>query len=219
MDLTDLLATTPAPPTHWTGFLLRLAAASVLGALVAYRPWRLLLPRQRPVPVETSQSQGLIAFAGAMMVLVIGDNLARAFGLVGLGAFIRFRSGIKDPRDAATLFVMIGIGMTCGLGLLRVAVLAAGFTAVILFLLDATAAHPGERVRVAIELADARGALAGVRAALPGHRMLRVPSEAGAAGTIVLELVLSESADAATLAEQLQGSGVAGVRSVELLDD
>jgi uncharacterized membrane protein YhiD involved in acid resistance len=219
MDLHELFATTPRPPADWISFLVRLLAAAVLGALVSYRPWRLLLAKQRPVPVETSQSQGLIAVAGAMMVLVIGDNLARAFGLVGLGAFIRFRSGVKDPRDAATLFVMIGIGMACGLGLLRIALLAAAFTAVILFLLDATTAHPGERVRVAVELTDARGALAAIRGALPGNRVLRAPSELGAAGTIVLELVLPETVDAAALADQLQRRGVAGVRSVELLDD
>jgi uncharacterized membrane protein YhiD involved in acid resistance len=191
----------------------------VLGALVSYRPWRLLLSRQRPVPVETSQSQGLIAVAGAMMVLVIGDNLARAFGLVGLGAFIRFRSGIKDPRDAATLFVMIGIGMACGLGLMKVAALATAFIVVLLFVLDATTAHPGERVRVAVELADAHAALPAVRGALAGSRVLRAPSEAGARGTVVLELMLPERVDAAALAEQLQRDGVAGVRSVELLDD
>lgn len=219
MDLHQLFANTPRPPADWLAFLLRLLAAAVLGALVSYRPWRLLLARQRPVPVETSQSQGLIAVAGAMMVLVIGDNLARAFGLVGLGAFIRFRSGIKDPRDAATLFVMIGIGMACGLGLLHIALLATAFTAVVLFLLDATTAHPGERVRVAIELADARGALAALRSALPGNRILRAPSEAGVAGKIVLELMMPETADAAALGEQLQRAGVVGVRSVELLDD
>jgi uncharacterized membrane protein YhiD involved in acid resistance len=219
MDLHELFATTPRPPADWISFLVRLLAAAVLGALVSYRPWRLLLVKQRPVPVETSQSQGLIAVAGAMMVLVIGDNLARAFGLVGLGAFIRFRSGVKDPRDAATLFVMIGIGMACGLGLLRIALLAAAFTAVLLFLLDATTAHPGERVRVAVELTDARGALAAIRGAFPGNRVLRAPSEMGAEGTVVLELVLPETVDAAALAEQLQRGGVAGVRSVELLDD
>ena len=50
------------------------------------------------------------------MVVVIGQSTARAFGLVGLGGFIRFRSGIKDTRDAAVMFVMIGIGMACGAG-------------------------------------------------------------------------------------------------------
>lgn len=219
MDLHDLVAGTPGPPADWVAFLARLLAAALLGALISYRPWRRVLARQRPVPIETSQSQGLIAVAGAMMVLVIGDNLARAFGLVGLGAFIRFRSGIKDPRDAATLFVMIGIGMACGLGLLRIAVLATGFVAVVLFVLDATTTHPGDRVRVAVELADARAALSAVRGALPGHRVLRAPSEPGVPGTVVLELVLPDGADAATLADRLQRDGIAGVRSVELLDD
>jgi uncharacterized membrane protein YhiD involved in acid resistance len=219
MDLHELLATSPHAPAGWVAFLARLLAAALLGAVVSYRPWRRFLGRQRPVAVETPQAQALIAVAGAMMVLVIGDNLARAFGLVGLGAFIRFRSGIKDPRDAATLFVMIGIGMACGLGLLRIAGLATAFTVLVLFVLDATTAHPGERVRVSVELADARAALSAVRDALPGHRVLRAPTEEGAPGKIVLELVLPDGADAATLADQLARGGVAGVRSVELLDE
>ena len=57
--------------------------------------------------------------AGALLVVVIGDSLARAFGLVGLGTFIRFRAGVKDPRDVAILFVMIGVGMACGLEVLQ----------------------------------------------------------------------------------------------------
>jgi uncharacterized membrane protein YhiD involved in acid resistance len=217
--MNDIFATASRGSVDWVAFLSRLLAAAVLGGLISYRPWRLLLPHQRPVAVETSQSQGLIAIAGAMMVLVIGDNLARAFGLVGLGAFIRFRSGIKDPRDAATLFVLIGIGMACGLGLLKIAALAAAFIVVVLVLLDATTTHPGERVRVAVDLADARAALPAIRGAFPRHRVLRAPSEAGAAGKVVLELVLPETLDAAALADRLQRDGVAGVRSVELLDD
>lgn len=217
MDLQELLATSPHPPTGWVGFLARLLAAALLGAVVSYRPWRRLLARQRAVAVETAQAQALIALAGAMMVLVIGDNLARAFGLVGLGAFIRFRSGIKDPRDAATLFVMIGIGMACGLGLLRIAGLATAFVVVVLLVLDATTSHPGERVRVAVTLADARAALPAVRDALPGNRVLLAPTEPGP-GKIVVELVLPDGGDAASLAEQLARHGVAGLRSVELLD-
>ncbi len=76
------------------------------------------------------------------MVAVIGDSMARAFGLVGLGAFIRFRSGIKDPRDAAVMFVMIGIGMACGLGAVPIAVVATLFVTVVLAMFDA-----GQRAR------------------------------------------------------------------------
>jgi hypothetical protein len=141
MDTTDfpaLLSLQDVQVPHTGQTLLRLAAATMLGALLAYRPWRKLLPAATPVQDETAQSQLLIAVAGVVMVVVIGESTARAFGLVGLGAFVRFRSGIKDPRDAAAMFMMIGIGMSCGLGLISTAVLVTGFVALVMVVLDAT---------------------------------------------------------------------------------
>ena len=105
----------------------------MLGAFVAHRPWRRLVGNRAPrVQPDTAQTQSIIAVAGALLVVVIGDSLARAFGLVGLGTFIRFRAGVKDPRDVAVLFVMIGIGMACGLGLLGTAVVGTLFVACVL---------------------------------------------------------------------------------------
>jgi len=111
--------------------LMRMVAAGLLGAFLGYRLWRRLLPNTLPPARETAQAQTLIAIAGALMVVVIGQSTARAFGLVGLGGFIRFRSGIKDTRDAAVMFVMIGIGMACGLGAVPMAVVATLFTSVV----------------------------------------------------------------------------------------
>src|SRR5262245_9308630 len=113
--------------THLAVMALRFVVAALLGALVAYRPWRRFLRATPPVLRETAQAQTLIAVAGAIMVAIIGDSTALAFGLVGLGGFIRFRSGIKDTRDAAVMFVMIGVGMACGLGLMGLAMAAAAF--------------------------------------------------------------------------------------------
>ena len=85
---------------HFEVILLRMLIAALLGAFLGYRLWRRLLPSTLPPARETAQAQTLIAIAGALMVVVIGQSTARAFGLVGLGGFIRFRSGIKDTRDA-----------------------------------------------------------------------------------------------------------------------
>jgi hypothetical protein len=111
----------------------------LLGAFLGYRLWRRLLPSTLPPSRETAQAQTLIAIAGALMVVVIGNNAARAFGLVGLGGFIRFRSGIKDTRDAAVMFVMIGIGMACGVGAVPLAMVATLFASVVLTIFDAAA--------------------------------------------------------------------------------
>src|SRR5688572_10816387 len=97
---------------------LRLLAATAIGAALAFRPWRLLMGRPLPRP-EMAQAQLLLAGAAALIMGVVGDSVAKAFGLVGLGGFVRFRSGLKDPRDAAVMFLVIGLGMACGHGSYR----------------------------------------------------------------------------------------------------
>jgi hypothetical protein len=112
----------------------RMAVAAALGALVAFRPWRRLMRWHFERP--ESGAQVLIAVSGGLMTAVIGNNVALAFALVGLGGFIRFRSGIKDPREAGVMFLMIGIGMACGIGLMPVALTATAFGFLLLATLD-----------------------------------------------------------------------------------
>lgn len=114
--------------------LARLGMAAVLAVFIAYRPWRYFIPWYFE-PAE-SGAQVLIAVSGALMTSVIGNNVALAFGLVGLGGFIRFRSGIKDPREAGVMFLMIGIGMACGIGRMPLALVAVVCGAVLLTSLD-----------------------------------------------------------------------------------
>jgi hypothetical protein len=116
-------------------FVPRFAAAVAIGALIAGRPWRYLIGRKPPRP-EMVQAQILLCVAAAIITVVIGNSVAKAFGLVGLGSFVRFRSGLKDPRDAAILFLVIGLGMACGHGSLGVAVAGAIFATLLLFALD-----------------------------------------------------------------------------------
>jgi hypothetical protein len=99
-----------------TVLVVRLACAIVLGAVVAWRPLS-----RRPLKAEVRHALLIMTVAAAMVVVVIGDSMARAFGVVGLGSFIRFRSSIKDPRDVTLFFLAIGTGMACGLGAVPVA--------------------------------------------------------------------------------------------------
>ena len=197
--------------------LWRMIAVVALAAIVAYRPWRRLMAETTPIARETAQAQLLIAVAGAMMVIIIGDSVARAFGLVGLGAFIRFRSGIKDPRDAAVMFVMIGVGMAGGLGLLPIAALTVGFVCAELFVLDLQGKAPSRRVRVGIQVEQPRLALAPLGLAFPASRVLSAPT--AESGTVLLEIDAEENMDAATILEFLARQGVDGVRGVTLMEE
>ena len=111
--------------------LARLACAITLGAIVAWRP----LVR-RPVKADVRHALLIMTVAAAMVVVVIGDSMARAFGVVGLGSFIRFRSSIKDPRDVVLFFLAIGTGMACGLGAVPVAAVGVGVVWTLLVVLD-----------------------------------------------------------------------------------
>jgi uncharacterized membrane protein YhiD involved in acid resistance len=215
-DLRSTLGVVELDLGHFERILLRLVVAALLGAFLAYRAWRRLLPNALPPSRETAQAQTLIAVAGALMVAVIGDSTARAFGLVGLGAFIRFRSGIKDPRDAAVMFVMIGIGMACGLGAVPMAIVATVFASAVLALFDAGRRARLRLTRVAITVEDPRHALERIQAAFPAARLIELPNTNPEPGRLVMEVVLGESVDAAVVLRMLTEKDVPGVRAVSL---
>ena len=132
----------------------RMGVAALLAALVAYRPWRRLMRWHFERP--ESGAQVLIAVAGGLMTAVIGNNIALAFALVGLGGFIRFRSGIKDPREAGVMFLMIGIGMASGIGNMPLALTATAFGCVLLPALDMADRHRRKLGRRRIRFGDVK---------------------------------------------------------------
>lgn len=56
-----------------------------------------------------------------LVIMVIGNNLARAFGLVGALSIIRFRTAIKDTMDIVYIFLALAIGMASGVGYYKLA--------------------------------------------------------------------------------------------------
>lgn len=75
----------------------------------------------------------MVSVTVALIMVIIGSEIARAFALVGAMSIIRFRNPVKDPRDVAFLFVTIAIGMACGVGFYMYATVFT-FTIVILML-------------------------------------------------------------------------------------
>ena len=60
----------------------------------------------------------------SVVMVIIGDSIARAFSLVGALSIIRFRTAIQDPRDIAFVFYALAVGMAVGAGNPAVAILA-----------------------------------------------------------------------------------------------
>ncbi len=63
----------------------------------------------------------ILAAVGTLVMMVIGDSLARAFGVFGALSLVRFRTAVKDPRDIAFVFLVLAIGMAAGTGRFLVA--------------------------------------------------------------------------------------------------
>lgn len=59
----------------------------------------------------------------SIIILLVGNNVARAFSLAGAFSIIRFRSAPGDPKDIAYIFFTLAIGLTCGMGYVTYAVL------------------------------------------------------------------------------------------------
>jgi uncharacterized membrane protein YhiD involved in acid resistance len=57
----------------------------------------------------------------SLVIMVIGNNLARAFGLVGAMSIIRFRTAVRDVQDIVFIFFALAVGMASGVGLYAVA--------------------------------------------------------------------------------------------------
>ncbi len=78
----------------------------------------------------------IMAVATAVIMMIIGSNIARAFSLVGALSIIRFRTAVKDARDTGFLFAAIVIGMGCGTQFYMPAIAFTAFIFVLVLLLD-----------------------------------------------------------------------------------
>lgn len=58
----------------------------------------------------------LLPMITALVIMIIGNNLARAFGLVGALSIIRFRTALKEPLDIVYVFFTLAVGMAAGIG-------------------------------------------------------------------------------------------------------
>jgi uncharacterized membrane protein YhiD involved in acid resistance len=111
----------------------RLPIAAVLGTALALRPRRRGTPPRQPAVIQT---QIVLAVVGALIMLVVGASLARAFGIVGAANLIRYRSKIDDPKDAVVMLCALSVGLASGVGLFGLAVFGTLFLVMALWIIE-----------------------------------------------------------------------------------
>jgi len=113
--------------------VVRLPLAAALGTALALRPRRRGTPIRQPAVVQT---QIVLAIVGALIMLVVGASLARAFGIVGAANLIRYRSKIDDPKDAVVMLSALAVGLAAGVGLFALALFSTLFLVAALWVIE-----------------------------------------------------------------------------------
>jgi len=111
----------------------RLPVAAGLAVVLALRPRRRGTP---PRQTQVVQTQIILAIVGAVVMLVVGTSLARAFGIVGAAGLVRYRAKIEDPKDAGVMLSTLAVGLASGVGLWMLAAFSAAFVLAVLWVVE-----------------------------------------------------------------------------------
>lgn len=114
--------------------LLNVLLAFVLGFLIAvlYR----ITAHHKATNPTFMLTLVILSMVVALVMMVIGNSIARAFSLVGALSIIRFRTAVKDTRDIAYVFFGLAAGMAAGIGNYRIALYGVGLIIFLLVILD-----------------------------------------------------------------------------------
>ena len=113
--------------------MLRLPLAAALGAMLGMRPRRKGTPPRQPAVIQT---QIILAIVGSVVMLVVGTNLARAFGVVGAAGLVRYRAKVEDPKDAGVMLCTLAVGLACGVGIYGLAIFTTVFVVAVLWIIE-----------------------------------------------------------------------------------
>jgi uncharacterized membrane protein YhiD involved in acid resistance len=153
--LTDATTRQPAVPSDAASEILdalvRLPLAAVLGAALAVRPRRRGTPPRQPAVIQT---QIILAIVGAVVMMVVGTNLARAFGVVGAAGLVRYRAKIADPKDAGVMLSTLALGLASGVGLYAIAIFSAVFILVALWVIESFEPKKRDAFVVKVKIGD-----------------------------------------------------------------
>jgi anti-anti-sigma factor len=194
--------------------LAKLIASAIIGMLVTvvHRQYR---TERQPNPTM-DQAQVLLCISGAMMMIIIGNNLARAFGIAGAASIIRFRTPVEDARDITILFLLMGLGMAAGLGALAVAGLGTVFLCAMIPILNMFSSQRPRTMLVEIIGEEREFPTAHVLHVFAVNGVLFEPREVsqGDEATVKYLTTLKPTDSLEDLSAQLMGDGKKGIKNV-----
>ncbi|MGD9562257.1 MAG: DUF4956 domain-containing protein [Pyrinomonadaceae bacterium] len=126
------------PENDWTisslEVSIRLLLAVLLSAVLAFRPRKNFPLFRRNLYV--SQTQILLAAVAAALMMIVGDNAARAFAIFAAVSLVRFRTNIRDPKEVTVLLICLALGLAAGVGRWDLGAILCLFSLVLLGILE-----------------------------------------------------------------------------------
>lgn len=202
----------------WLTF--RLSLAALLGAVLAYRPRRRVVAMKRNPYV--AQTQILLAVVASALMIIVGDNAARAFGIFAAVSLVRFRTNIRDPKEITVLLISLAIGLGTGVGRWDLSITLTVFSLIALWILEYR--EPDQVFRamtIKVTTKDVEGTQIALKEVLKRHnfdselRMMSAPTEPDKGGTLVYSMDISPIVSTDELSEQLLALDSQNIESIE----
>jgi uncharacterized membrane protein YhiD involved in acid resistance len=129
---------TPTEVESWAesslSIIFRLLLAVVLSGILAFRPRKDVHLFRRSLFV--SQTQILLSVVAAALMMIVGNNAARAFAIFAAVSLVRFRTNIRDPKEVTVLLISLALGLAAGVGRWDLGISLCLFALALLWLLE-----------------------------------------------------------------------------------
>jgi len=117
----------------WSDIVINILVAFALGFFISWVYRR--THRGFSYSVSFVHTLMLLCMVTSLVMMVIGNSIARAFSLVGALSIIRFRTPVKDTRDTAFVFFALSIGMATGTGAHVIAIVGTAIISLIILII------------------------------------------------------------------------------------
>ena len=156
-----------AHPEFMLRLLLSLGLAVGCAWVIAWHPRRSSL--MDPLSdLEERKTLIILGMVGAVVAELSGTNQTLAFVIFGIGALLRFRTALDNPKLTGKAITVVVVGLACGMGSWAMAIFVTAFSWLLVYWLDS---HSSCRIRVRLEdEVDAKPIFGVVQSMLVSHK-------------------------------------------------
>jgi hypothetical protein len=191
-----------AHPSFILRLFLSLSLAVGCAFAIAWHPRRTTL-RDPLSDFEERKALILLGVVGAVVAELSGTSQTLAFVIFGIGALLRFRTVLDNPKLTGKAIMVVVVGLACGMGSWAMAVFVTAFSWLLMFWLDS---HSSCRVRIRLaDTEDPKPVFDAVQSLLISHKCrLQSSSLYEDKGRMVFLLYLPNGVDPTALEHEVR---------------